>query len=162
MPYVCPTRPTMRIVVAMLCLAASGSASEAMSEPVQLAGVQGPCPYDYQEFGEDEQVTCSCDDNAQFGPVWGTSTYTNDSAICSAAIHAGLFDPDGPSGSLWGNDRQITVHGYRGCDIYQGTHRNGIDTQDYGPWSGSYYFPAAGLPGCDQTYLEPSSESRTD
>lgn len=67
------------------------------------------------------------------GVVWGTDIYTDDSAICTAAIHAGLIPVEG--GSV-----RVTLTGAR--EIFIGSQRNGITTQAYGPWGGSYTLSA--------------------
>jgi LCCL domain len=64
--------------------------------------------------------------------VWGTNIYTHDSAICTAAVHAGLitFEQGG----------NIVAEFRAGLDNYVGTTSNGITTYDYGTWPGSYVF----------------------
>ncbi|MGL4242425.1 MAG: LCCL domain-containing protein [Beijerinckiaceae bacterium] len=58
------------------------------------------------------------------GQVWGTDTYTRDSALGAAAVHAGLLKP-GRSAVL-----RITV--VPPLENYPGTTRNGVTTSDYG------------------------------
>ncbi len=65
------------------------------------------------------------------GRVWGTDLYTDDSSICSAAVHAGVIGLGG------GN---VTIEIRPGAASYQGTRRNGVATNGYGGWSGSYVF----------------------
>jgi hypothetical protein len=64
------------------------------------------------------------------GSIWGSDTYTDDSDIGTAAVHAGLMQP-GQTGIV-----RVTL--LPGMSAYPGTHRNGITTSQYGPWTGSY------------------------
>lgn len=60
------------------------------------------------------------------GQIWGTDTYTRDSTLGAAAVHAGLLKP-GESGVL-----RLTVVPPLGS--YKGSSRNGVTTADYGPF----------------------------
>ncbi len=80
-----------------------------------------------------DRYSFNCPANGELGAsVWGTDTYTNDSAICVAAVHAGKIDPT--AGGL------ITIEIAPGQDSYTGGDRNGVVTADYGPWGGSFIF----------------------
>jgi LCCL domain len=57
------------------------------------------------------------------GQVWGTDTYTRDSVLGAAAVHAGLLKP-GQTAVL-----RMTVVAAR--ESYPGTVRNGVTTSDY-------------------------------
>lgn len=88
-------------------------------------------------FGISENVgdrhRFNCPPNGELGAaVWGTDIYTNDSAICAAAVHAGKIDPTtgGP----------VTIEIAPGQDSYTGGDRNGVVSADYGPWGGSFIF----------------------
>ena len=63
------------------------------------------------------------------GTVWGTDTYSDDSSVCAAAVHAGAITFAGGS---------VTVEMRSGLDSYSGSTRNGVGTQDWGSWSGSF------------------------
>ncbi|MBV5261169.1 hypothetical protein FLX56_22395 [Synechococcus moorigangaii CMS01] len=80
-----------------------------------------------------DRYSFSCPPSGELGvSVWGTDTYTNDSAICIAAVHAGKINltTGGP----------ITIEITPGQDSYTGSDRNGVVTADYGPWGGSFIF----------------------
>jgi hypothetical protein len=62
--------------------------------------------------------------------VWGTNTYTDDSPICWAGLHAGRVT------RTTGGDVFVEVQ--PGLSSYQGTLRNGLQTRDFGSYSGSY------------------------
>jgi len=64
------------------------------------------------------------------GSIWGSDTYTDDSDLGTAAVHAGLLLP-GQTGIV-----RVTL--LPGMAAYPSTHRNGITTSSYGPWTGSY------------------------
>ena len=61
------------------------------------------------------------------GTVWGSGTYTDDSSLC----HAGVITRSGGTVSI------VLAPG-RGS--YSGSNMNGVRTQSYGPWSGSFRF----------------------
>lgn len=58
------------------------------------------------------------------GPVWGTDTYTDDSRLATAAVHAGVLKP--------GKTGNVRVEIVPGQPAYQGTLRNGIATSSFG------------------------------
>ncbi len=67
--------------------------------------------------------TCRCTAEAtQSGAVWGTDVYTDDSAMCRAAFHAGRIPLDGGV---------VTVMRGQGRALYVGTTRNGVTSNDY-------------------------------
>jgi hypothetical protein len=119
--------------LALLSLAATPSfAGEnfrniAWAETVVNLGLRG---HDGERFA----FTCPANQSYAYS-VWGTDYYTDDSAICAAAIHAGIISNQGGSGVL-----QIAP----GRGSYNGTSRNGINTRDYGAWHGSYVFTGGG------------------
>jgi hypothetical protein len=68
--------------------------------------------------------------------VWGSGTYTDDSSVCVAAVHAGLI-----TATAGGS---ITIEITAGLASYSGSTQNGVTSSSYGSWDGSYVFPAAG------------------
>jgi LCCL domain len=64
------------------------------------------------------------------GAVWGSGAYTDDSSIAAAAVHAGLLKP-GELGFV-----RVTVE--PGRDSYEGSERNGIKTNPYGKFDGTF------------------------
>jgi hypothetical protein len=79
------------------------------------------------------RLTFSCPANPEtdFNTVWGTDTYTDDSAICAAAVHAGKITTAG------GN---VLLEIRPGENNYSGTSRNGVTSLSYANWGGSYVF----------------------
>lgn len=65
------------------------------------------------------------------GSVWGTGTYTNDSSVCTAALHAGVIKESGG---------KVTVVIKEGLPSYTGSTKNGVTSTSYGPWHGSFSF----------------------
>jgi hypothetical protein len=78
----------------------------------------------------------TCPANGTIGPVWGTGTYTDDSSVCTAAVHSGLLTL-AAGGS-------VTIEMRAGQASYTGSTRNGITSSPYGAWVGTFVFPAAG------------------
>lgn len=99
----------------------------------------GPCP---QRLSVNPAIetpfACRCSaEAAREGTVWGTDRYTDDSALCAAAVHAGAIGRDGGV---------VTVLREAGRDIYAGTARHGITSHDYGRYARSLRFAGAPAP----------------
>lgn len=71
---------------------------------------------------------------ATSGYVWGTDTYTDDSQLATAAVHAGVLKP--------GERGTVQVEILPGRASYEGTTRNGVTSYPYESWGGSYRFHA--------------------
>ena len=69
------------------------------------------------------------------GSAQGTWTYAPGSNICMAAIHAGLI-PSLEEGGI------VRFAASPGCQRYEGSAQNDIETADRGTAANSYYFPA--------------------
>jgi hypothetical protein len=96
--------------------------------------VNAPCPGNLVSYRGQNGLVISCECSstaASFGSVWGTDLYTDDSTLCRAAVHAGRIPASG------GGIRAVITSGYSN---YTGSTRNGVTTQAWGSWSGSYYF----------------------
>lgn len=75
------------------------------------------------------------------GGVAGTWTYSMGSNICMAAQHAGLIaDPDFGA--------EVRIAPAPGCDSYEGSTRNGINSQNSGSSARSFYFPEVSDGAC--------------
>jgi hypothetical protein len=79
-----------------------------------------------------KRLTFICTPGHRPGQVYGTDTYTDDSSICSAAVHAGVttFEKGGP----------VTVVIGRGQERYTGSARNGVKSEEFAAWPGSFTF----------------------
>ncbi|WP_256569116.1 M57 family metalloprotease [Myxococcus qinghaiensis] len=82
------------------------------------------------------QGRCTCSSGGS-GPVWGTNLYTDDSNICTAAVHAGVISTSGGT---------VVVEIQPGQSTYVGTTRNGVTTNSYGAWAGSFRLVGAQTP----------------
>ena len=82
--------------------------------------------------------------------VWGTETYTDDSSVCTAAVHVGLIT------LASGGTVQYRIAA--GLSSYAGTVGHGVTTESYGVWNGSFIFPAA-PPGSGHFAVGPDSWS---
>lgn len=89
-----------------------------------------PCPGSME--GQPERLACRCSaEQTQSGSVWGTSLYTEDSAVCRAALHAGATGAEGG---------RVSVSVVAGQPGYFGTDQNGVSSETYGPWGKSFMF----------------------
>ena len=77
-------------------------------------------------------VAYLCPADGTLGSVWGTDAYTDDSSVCTAAVHLGLIN------ELDGGLVVIQISG--GLDAYEGTTANGVTSGSYGAWSGTFTF----------------------
>ena len=82
-----------------------------------------------------ERITFTCEPRSGSAPVWGTDTYTDDSAICEAALHAGVLSEKGGT---------VVILIAPGVASYTGSSRNGVVSHDYGAWQGSFSFASSG------------------
>jgi hypothetical protein len=65
------------------------------------------------------------------GPLWGTDTYTSDSHLGTACVHAGLLQ-DGEAGV-------VKVKIVKPIPIFRGSSRNGVKSHDWTTgWSGAF------------------------
>src|SRR4030095_4174417 len=69
---------------------------------------------------------------ARGGDVWGTDIYTDDSDPNVAAVHDGILKP--------GEEGIAAIRLLPGIERYDGTTKNGVQTNDFGHFGGSYRF----------------------
>lgn len=106
---------------------------ESEDEDTLLTSVEelnGTCPYNLTAYrGQNNtKVSCSCGP-ASTSYVWGTDVYTDDSRLCTAAVHAGVIPISGGP---------IVATILPGQDHYDATTQNGVTSLSYGSWNGSY------------------------
>lgn len=96
-----------------------------------------PCPENFTGYrGIGQPLRCVCaGEETVYGSVWGTEIYSDDSGICRAAVHAGAI-------GLMGG--KVTVLGRPGRSSYVGKEQNGLRSNDYGSWEGSFTFDRTG------------------
>jgi hypothetical protein len=76
-----------------------------------------------------------CPKYGTVGSLYGTDVYTDDSSVCTAAVHAGFI-------SLAGGGT-VTIEIRPDAGSYTGTLRNRITSSSYPAWQGSYAVVAA-------------------
>ena len=116
---------------------AQGSAPAAV---VASAGATGPCPHSLSvnpDLPTPFSCTCSAEAATQSAAVWGTDFYTDDSALCRAALHAGVITLAGGA---------ITIVRSGGRPLYVGSTRNGVSSNDYATFQRSIEFKGAPPP----------------
>jgi len=98
----------------------------------------GPLPIDWSENATayrgriGQRFDLACPGGGSPGAVWGDGVYTDDSSICTAAVHAGVISAaaGGP----------VTIEILAGQPGYRASAANGVTTLPYGSWTGSYRF----------------------
>jgi|LSQX01.1.fsa_nt_gb hypothetical protein len=104
------------------------SSPDLMSETVEVvAGNSFPGKQD--EVGKIYYNIVTGSDRSR---IWGSGIYTSDSDLGSAAVHAGILQPDEVG--------IIATRTLRGQERYEGTTRNGITSSSYGSWALSFEF----------------------
>jgi hypothetical protein len=79
-----------------------------------------------------QTFTYSCPANLAAATIWGTDMYTDDSPICTAAVHKGII-----TRAAGGT---VTIKIEPGQSTYTGSSKNGVGSGGYGSWPGSYSF----------------------
>ena len=69
------------------------------------------------------------------GSIWGDGVYTDDSSLAVAAVHAGVLRRE--------EEGIVAVRILPGRKEYAGAERNGVASESYGEWHGSYEFVEA-------------------
>jgi hypothetical protein len=103
--------------------------------PTVVPGISAtdPCPRSLginRELPTPFSCTCSAQATAE-AAIWGTDVYTDDSALCRAALHAGVISAQGGL---------VTVNRSPGRGLYVGTMRNGVKSNDFGAFPSSIAF----------------------
>jgi serine/threonine protein kinase/phage baseplate assembly protein gpV len=78
-----------------------------------------------------EAITVTCPAGGAPAIVWGTDVYTDDSSICTAAVHAGRITNAGGT---------VVIYVRAAQNSYRGSVRNGVATRDFGAFAGSFAF----------------------
>jgi hypothetical protein len=94
------------------------------------------------------EVKFDCPAGGTLDTIWGTETYTDDSSVCSAAVHVGLITVE--------DGGKVTIEIQPGQAVYDAGEANGVTSQYYGAWTGSFTFPDA-PPGSGQFAAPPES-----
>jgi hypothetical protein len=72
-----------------------------------------------------------CPPNGSVGPLWGTGVHTDDSSVCTAAVHAGLI--------TFAGGGTVTIEIRPGQSSYTGSAgQGGVTSRDWGAYEGSF------------------------
>ena len=128
---------TTLLALALIALAADLRAQA--PAPADTVAAELTTTLDVIRIGRDwpagTRIAVACPAGARQATIWGSKTYTSDSAICVAATHAG---------ALAGTDAgTVVVEVAAGLSAYEGTIRHGIASNSYPAWSLSFRFPDA-------------------
>ena len=142
--------PSAAILALTLILTAADLRAQAAA-PADTIDVNLMTTLDGIESGGDlpsgTRIAVTCPAGARTATIWGTGTYTSDSAICVAATHAGAL-PGTEAGT-------VVVEVAPGLQAYEGTIRHGIASNAYPAWTESFRFPdAAELESDDSVYFD--------
>lgn len=85
-----------------------------------------------------DRYLVACPDGCGTDTIWGTGVYTDDSSVCSAAIHNGIVTAEGGVFSL------VLLPGR---DDYRSTQRHGVTSSHWATWARSF---AAVLSGVEE------------
>ena len=81
---------------------------------------------------EEGPVTVECRPEGMAHQLWGTDVYTDDSAICTAAAHAGLITLE--------DGGEVTFAFTEGPDVYPASERNGVTSHEGSDWPEGFEF----------------------
>ncbi len=140
----------MRITIGIALLVALSPTDVLARQPPDQDPAWGATAVEYRgRTGFQLEVMCPA--GGRLGTVWGNNPYTDDSSICTAAVHAGLITPAA------GGHVLIEIRGDR--KAFFGNRRNGVKSNTYGPWQGSFVFPQAALdlPGLPEPPPDPKA-----
>lgn len=115
----------MRVFAALAVVALSSTAAFAQQAIT--------CSTNAQSIAGDAgtQIAVTCPAGCTSGSVWGTGTYSDDSYVCTAAIHAGALTSAGGV---------TTVQIAAGLSSYPASTQNGVTTSSWGSWGRSFVF----------------------
>lgn len=119
-------------LAAALALALPAAAAAEDFDPLQI-GPEAACPNSVGLSTPGQVLGCWCGAGTTGGSVWGTGTYTADSALCAAAAHAGAVDAEGGA---------VMVQVRPGESSYEGSTAGGVTTSSYGSYGTSIVFLA--------------------
>ncbi|RPI21150.1 MAG: hypothetical protein EHM61_25470 [Acidobacteria bacterium] len=130
-------RTVVRLVVEYSATPPSGVEAGPETGGPEIAATWAASAYSQGMRGRNgQQIKVLCPGGGTPSRVWGTDTYTDDSSICSAAVHAGLITAT--QGGM------VTVEIAPGAPRYQGSTRNGVKSSDFSSFAGSIRFVGGG------------------
>ncbi|MFJ4539373.1 LCCL domain-containing protein [Streptomyces tibetensis] len=86
---------------------------------------------DFRDTPNGKNIVLDCPPGGEVDTVYGTDLYTDDSSICTAAVHAGAISLE--------TGGKVTISMEPGASQYSGSVRNGITSHDWNsPWDRSF------------------------
>lgn len=121
--------PLLSSLLALLSLGAGTACDDDPTGPVIM-----PITWtaEASEFAgkNNEQLRFRCPADGTADAVWGTDIYTDDSSICTAAVHVGRI--------TLAAGGEVTIEIRPGQASYPPSARNGISSYPYGEWDRSF------------------------
>ena len=141
MTRVTDARAAGRLSLAVLSIVAfAGTVHEAAAQQATLGAPIGANANGFRSVAPGRRVTYVCPaTNASDAPVWGSGPYHDDSAICVAAIHAGVLKEH--------QEGVVTFVTGPDAGTYTGSTRNGVTTENWSGGTRSFAFDTSGQPG---------------
>lgn len=78
------------------------------------------------------RIAYDCPDSGAAFIVWGSDVYTDDSSVCTAGVHAGKI--------TFATGGRVIIEMRPGQDSYDSLTRNGVTTNVWPSWPGSFVF----------------------
>ncbi len=79
-----------------------------------------------------KRIAVRCPAGGSASSVWGTDLYTDDSSVCTAAVHAGKL--------TFASGGDVAIETRDGALSYAGTARNGVTSHGWAAWGCSFVF----------------------
>lgn len=114
-------------------IAAGDTARVTFAMTVQVpTAIDAPWAMSATEFRgrNGQRFTFRCAPGGSAGAVWGTDVYTDDSSVCTAAVHAGRI--------TFAEGGVVTFEISAGMAAYTPSARNGVSSGSYETWEGSF------------------------
>jgi hypothetical protein len=89
------------------------------------------------QIGKRLTVYCPAGAQPNYDNVYGTDIYSDDTEICTAAVHAGLIQWNGKVATT---SATVTIEIRPSPQSYKASKRNGIQSNEFGPTEGAYVF----------------------
>jgi len=123
--------PTRRAAVLLAaCLAVSTVLAPRVARAAAPVGLDWSATATSLRGQNGLRFTFVCPADGVADNLWGSDTYTDDSSVCTAAVHTGVLDPT--MGGI------VTIEIRSGLDAYTGSTRYGVTSKEYGTWAGSF------------------------
>lgn len=119
-------------VIAALAVLPVGTASPASFSTATAAGSGWKATALGLRGQNGSRFAFSCPAGGMAYRVWGTAVYTDDSSVCTAAVHAGRI--------TLAHGGKVVIEIRSGRSSYQRSTRHGITSRRWGVWHGSFVF----------------------